>query len=193
MGMVGFGRTGTMFGFQNFEGVVPDIVTFAKGISSAYIPLSGVGMSQPIKEFFDENPLGWGTTYQAHPVAMACGYEVMKHLVKEDLINRAKALEPVMVDGLQMLQDNHNSIRHTRAKGLFGCADIVGEDGKYIQMLNDKPGDKIVAFKRRLMENGIFGLVRPPLFHCAPALNITQQELEEGFEKVDDAFHELDF
>jgi adenosylmethionine-8-amino-7-oxononanoate aminotransferase len=191
--MVGFGRTGTMFGFQNFEGVLPDIVTFAKGISASYIPLSGVGMRQPIKEFFDENPLGWGTTYQAHPVAMACGYEVMKHLIKEDLVNHSKAMEPVMIEGLQMLVDNHTSIRQARAKGMFGCIDIVGEDGQLIQMLHEKPSDKFVQFRKKLLELGIFGLVRPPLFHCAPPLISTEAELREGFAKIDEAFKVLDF
>merc|ERR1712070_651037 len=187
------GRTGTMFGFQNFEGVVPDLVTFAKGISAAYLPLSGVGMRQPIKEFFDENTLGWGATYQAHPVAMACGYEVMKHIIKEDLIGHAKSLEPVMIEELQKLVDNHSSIRQARAIGAFGCAAIIGEDGQYIQMLHDKPSAKFGAFKAKLLELGIFGLVRPPLFHCAPALITTEEELRDGFAKVDEAFNVLDF
>jgi adenosylmethionine-8-amino-7-oxononanoate aminotransferase len=191
--MVGFGRTGKMFGFQHFEGVVPDIVTFAKGISAAYIPLSGVGMRQPIKEFFDTNPIGWGATYQAHPVAMACGYEVMKHLIKEDLINHASKMEKNMVDGIQMLVDNHNSIRQGRAVGLFGCVDMVGPDGQYKNMLHEAQGDDVLAFKRKLHELGIFGLVRPPLFHTAPPLVITESELSEGFEKVDEAFKVLDF
>jgi adenosylmethionine-8-amino-7-oxononanoate aminotransferase len=191
--MVGFGRTGTMFGFQNFEGVVPDIVTFAKGISASYIPLSGVGMRQPIKEFFDENPLGWGATYVGHPVALACGYEVMKHLIKEDLISYSKSMEPVMMEELQKMVDNHTSVRQARCKGMFGCVDIVGEDGQYIQMVHDKPSDKIVQFRKKLLELGIYGFVRPPLFHCAPPIISTEAEIREGFAKVNEAFEVLDF
>lgn len=62
--MVGFGRTGKMFGFQNFEGVLPDIITCAKGITSSAIPMSMTACRKPIMDFFEENPLGWGSTYQ---------------------------------------------------------------------------------------------------------------------------------
>jgi len=191
--MVGFGRTGTMFGFQNFEGVIPDIVTFAKGISAAYVPLSGVGMREPLRKWLDDNPLGWGATYQAHPVAMACGYEVMKHLIKEDLIAHSKAMEPILKEGLQTIVDNHNSARQARVSGLFGCVDIVGEDGQLVQHLHEKPSPKVAAFKAKLMELGIFGLFRPPLFHCAPPLVITEEELRDSLKKIDEAFYVLDF
>ena len=66
--MVGFGRTGKLFGFQHYPGVMPDIVTAAKGISGAAVPLSMTACSQEIMQFFDDKPLGWGSTYQAHPV-----------------------------------------------------------------------------------------------------------------------------
>ena len=69
--MVGFGRTGKLFGFQNYDGVMPDIVSSAKGISGAAIPFSMTACSEEIMEFFEDKPLGWGSTYQAHPVAMA--------------------------------------------------------------------------------------------------------------------------
>ena len=67
--MVGFGRTGAMFGFQNYEGVLPDIVSAAKGISGATVPLSMTACSEDIMAYFEDIPLGWGSTYQAHPVA----------------------------------------------------------------------------------------------------------------------------
>jgi taurine--2-oxoglutarate transaminase len=73
--MVGFGRTGKLFGFQNYRGVMPDIVSCAKGISSACIPLSMTACNADIMEFFEDKALGWGSTYQAHPVALACAYE----------------------------------------------------------------------------------------------------------------------
>lgn len=71
--MTGFGRTGKMFGFQNYSGVVPDIFTFAKGVSSAYLPLGGVAVRKNIQDYFRTNPLGWGSTYSSHPVVVACG------------------------------------------------------------------------------------------------------------------------
>jgi len=62
--MVGFGRTGKLFGFQNFEGVLPDIISSAKGITSSAIPMSMTACRKPIMDFFEENSIGWGSTYQ---------------------------------------------------------------------------------------------------------------------------------
>ncbi|CAK9096807.1 Ankyrin-3 (ANK-3) (Ankyrin-G) [Durusdinium trenchii] len=80
--MVGFGRTGHFFAFQHFEGVIPDMVTSAKGLTGSYLPLSMVGVRQKIKNYFWEKPVGWGATYHAHPVAVACAYETVKYMLK---------------------------------------------------------------------------------------------------------------
>lgn len=75
--MTGWGRTGKWFGYQHFDGVQPDIVTSAKGLTGAMLPLSVVGMSREIQDFFKHTPLGWGATYQGHPVCLALAYEVI--------------------------------------------------------------------------------------------------------------------
>merc|ERR1712176_609743 len=106
--MVGFGRTGKFWGFQHFDGVIPDIMTSAKGLSAAYLPISVVGMRQKIKDYFMDQPLGWGATFANHPVAMACAYECVKHTVKHDLTAHAAALEPVMVEEMSRLVEKHN-------------------------------------------------------------------------------------
>jgi adenosylmethionine-8-amino-7-oxononanoate aminotransferase len=93
--MVGFARTGKMWGFQHYEGLVPDIVTSAKGLSGAYLPLAMVAMSSELQAFFKDNPIGWGSTYQSHPVALACAYECVKHMLKDDILGNVQRLEPV--------------------------------------------------------------------------------------------------
>merc|ERR1719271_262221 len=93
--MTGFGRSGEMFGFQHYA-IQPDIVTFAKGISASYIPLSGIAVSKEIQDYFRTTPLGYGATYQAHPVAMACGYEVVKHTLEADVLGHVRELAPVL-------------------------------------------------------------------------------------------------
>ena len=80
------GRTGTMFGFQHFDGVMPDMFTFAKGVTSAYLPLSGVGMRDHVFDWLRENPMGYGSTYFAHPVCCAAGYETVKHILEHDIV-----------------------------------------------------------------------------------------------------------
>lgn len=88
--MTGFGRTGTFFGFQQYEGVLPDIVTFAKGVSGAYIPMSGVALRQPLYEHFYNNPSGIGNTYSAHPVACAVAYATIKYTLDKDICGHVR-------------------------------------------------------------------------------------------------------
>jgi len=190
--MVGFGRTGKMWGFQHYEGVLPDIVTSAKGLSGAYLPISVVGMRSEIQRFFHDAPLGWGATYQAHPVSMACAYECIKHMIEHDLPGNAARLEPVMEAETRRLVERHGSVKQGRTIGLFGCVDLVTPDGKYMQPVAGPAHPAVAGFKRALADEGIFGFVRPPLLHTAPPLVITEAELVEGFNRVDRALDVLD-
>jgi len=190
--MVGFGRTGKFWGFQHFDGVIPDILTSAKGLSAAYQPIAVLGMRQPIRDFFQDKPLGWGATFANHPVAMACAYECVKHTVKEDLAGKSAALEPVMVEEMEKLVAKHNSVRQARAIGLFGCLDLVGADGNFIQQYQDVQSDKVQEFRKAMFAEGLWGLFRPPLLHCAPPLIINEEELRDGYARLDRALTTLD-
>ena len=191
--MVGFGRTGKFWGFDHYDNVVPDIVTGAKGLSAAYLPLSVVGVNSKIQEFFREHPLGWGATYANHPVALSCAYEVLKHSLDHDLTGNARALEVVMVEELEKIVQNHSSVRQARAIGLFGCIDLIGSDGRMIQKYQEPSPSKVLSFKKEMTKNGLIGLFRPPLLHCAPPLTITEAELRDGFRRLDLSLKVLDF
>jgi len=171
---------------------VPDIITSAKGLSGAYLPLSVVAMAGPIHDFFKTRSIGWGSTYHAHPVALACAYECVKHMLSEDLVGNAARLEGTMKEWTNRLVENHPSVRQGRAVGLFGCLDLQGTDGKYMQPVAGPAHPAVAGFKKALVDEGIFGLVRPPLLHTAPPLVITEDELNDGFSKVDRALHVLD-
>lgn len=190
--MVGFGRTGRFWGFENYKGLMPDIVTSAKGLSAAFLPLSMVGVRQDIHEFFKTQPIGWGATYHAHPVAMAAAYSVVKELLDKDLVTHAKQLEGVMVEELDALVQRHQSVKAGRAIGLFGCLDLVGRDGKNLQMLRDAPPPNVVKFRNAFTDQGLFGLVRAPFLHCAPPLCINEEQLRDGFARLDRALMVLD-
>jgi len=190
--MVGCGRTGKMWGFQHYDGVIPDLVTCAKGLSGAYLPLAAVAMRQPIKEFFESNPLGWGATYQAHPVALACAYECMKYMLEFQVTEHAKALEPLMVQQIGALVEKHPSVRQGRALGLFGCLDLVDAEGQFIQNVQGPMAPAAAILKQALIDNGIYGLFRPPFLHCAPPLVISEGELLDGFQRVDEALDVFD-
>jgi taurine--2-oxoglutarate transaminase len=190
--MVGFGRTGKFWGFQHYEGVIPDIMTSAKGLSAAYLPISVVGVRQKIKDYFMDHPMGWGGTFANHPVAMACAYEALKHTIEHNLTGRAAALEPVMVEEMTRIVEKHPSVRQGRAIGLFGCLDLVGSDGNSIQEYHQPQSPKIQEFRKAYFDNGLWGLFRPPLLHCAPPLIITEEELRDGFARLDKALSKLD-
>jgi len=190
--MVGFGRTGKMFGFQNYDGVVPDIVTAAKGVSSAAIPLSIMATRKHIMEAFEDQTIGWGSTYQAHPVALACAYENVKHLINEDVIGNVQRLSPVFDEAMKNVAENHPSIKQYRNVGLFGCFDAHAPDGTNPQLQHEALSNAFVAYKKAYNDNGLIGLLRPPHLHVAPPLNITEDELLDGFERQDKALYALD-
>ena len=146
--MVGFGRTGQLFGFQNYEGVIPDIVTAAKGITSAALPLSMTATRKHIMEAFEEMPLGWGSTYQAHPVAMACAYENVKYLIKNDIIGHVQRLAPVFENAMRTMTENHPSVKQYRHIGMFGCFDTHLPDGSNPQLQHTAIDQAYVAYKK---------------------------------------------
>jgi len=190
--MAGFGRTGELWAFEHFPGVLPDIVTSAKGLTGAYMPMSVVGVREKIKQTFHDMPLGWGATYQAHPVAMACAYECLKYTLRQDLSGKAKALQTVMHEEIDALVEKHPSVKAGRAIGLFGCLDLQGPDGKMIQPLAGPSPPQIMELRKALRENGLMALFRPPLLHCCPPLVITEAELRDGFQRLSTSLNTLD-
>ena len=146
--MVGFGRTGELFGFQNYEGVIPDIVTAAKGLTSAALPLSMVACRKHIMESFEEKSLGWGSTYAAHPVAMACAYENVKHLIKSDVIGHVQRIAPIFNECMQNLTEKHPSIKQYRHIGMFGCFDAHRPDGSNPQLQHTAVDKAFVEYKK---------------------------------------------
>jgi adenosylmethionine-8-amino-7-oxononanoate aminotransferase len=184
--MVGFGRTGKMFGFQNYEGVIPDIVTAAKGLTAAALPISMAVCKKEIMESFEDRALGWGSTYQAHPVAMSCAYETVKYLIKNDVVGHVQRLNPAFENAMRTVAENHPSIKQYRSVGLFGCWDVHMPDG------SNPPQEKFMSYKKSYAENGLIGLVRPPHIHSAPPLIITEDEMLEGFDRNDKALYALD-
>jgi taurine---2-oxoglutarate transaminase len=190
--MVGFGRTGKLFGFETYENVLPDIVTAAKGISGSFLPLSMMACSEPIMEYFENQPLGWGSTYQAHPVAMAASYEVVKYLIQNDIVGHVQSLAPLFADEMQRLANAHPSVKQVRAIGLFGCLDVQDSAGNNPKLQHEAAHEAFYKYKTAFAENGLVGIHRYPHIHCAPPLVINEEELLDGFQRLDRALHVLD-
>ncbi|CAE8630467.1 unnamed protein product, partial [Polarella glacialis] len=190
--MVGFGRTGKFYGFQHFEGVIPDIVTSAKGLTGSFLPLAMVGVRQKIKDHFWKNPVGWGATYHAHPVALACAYETVKYFMKEDVIGNVQKMEPIMMEELNKIVAKYKCVRQGRAVGLFGCLDLMDRSGRLVQKLGEPMTPEVQKLRKAMRDEGLFALFRPPLLHCAPPLIINEEELRDGFRRLDKALDVLE-
>lgn len=133
--MSGFGRTGKFWGFQHYEGVVPDIMTSAKGLSASIIPLAMVGVSSKIKAYFDTVSPGWGSTFHAHPVATNCAYATLKHMIDTDLMGHVAKMDLVLKEEVGRMVNDHPSVARGRSHGMMACLDIVGNDGRPIQQM----------------------------------------------------------
>jgi len=160
--MMGFGRTGTMFGFQNYEGVMPDIVTCAKGISSSAVPMSMVASNEKILNYFEDKPIGWGSTYQGHPVALAVAYESTKYLIMNNIVSRTKAMAPLFETCMQRLTENHPCIKQYRAIGLFGCLDVQDIFGNNPKLQHEGAHEAFHKYKEAFLREGLVGIHRYP-------------------------------
>jgi taurine--2-oxoglutarate transaminase len=189
--MAGWGRTGKLFAFEHFD-VVPDIVTFAKGITSSYIPLGVMALSDPIAEHFKTNVFWGGLTYNSHALALRTAEAVIEVMLEEKMLENATRLGAVMRSEMDRLTEKHPSVKVGRCLGLFGMIDLqknsAGEPMAPYNGTSEAMG-KLNAFFR---DNGLFTFVRWGSFMCNPPLCITESQLLECFEIIDRALDVTD-
>ncbi|MBL4847997.1 MAG: aminotransferase class III-fold pyridoxal phosphate-dependent enzyme [Planctomycetes bacterium] len=182
--MCGWGRTGKLFAFEHYD-VVPDIVCMAKGLTSSYIPLGAMGVSDKIAAHFRDNVFWGGLTYNSHALALATAEAVIDVLIGEGMVENAVKMGAVMRSEMDRLQAKHPSVREGRQIGLFGMIDVQkNSQGESIAPYNGThPAmGKLGAFFR---EQGLFTFIRWGSFMCNPPLCITEEQLLEAFEIVD--------
>jgi taurine--2-oxoglutarate transaminase len=182
--MAGWGRTGKRYAFEH-GGIIPDIVTMAKGLTSSYVPLGAMAVSDRIAAHFQDNVFWGGLTYNAHPFCLEVAMAVLDVMEDEDLVGNAARMEAVMKRQMERLRQKHPSVAEGRAIGLFGTLDLrknsaneplCGYGGSHPVM------GKLGAFFR---EEGLFTFLRPSGVMCNPPLSITEAQLCEGFEVID--------
>jgi len=184
--MAGFGRTGKLFAFEH-GGIVPDIVTMAKGLTSSYTPLGAMGVRDAIADHFRDNVFWGGLTYNAHALSCATALANIDVLIDEDLIGNAARLSAVMRAEMDRLTAAHPSLKVGRNIGLFGMLDIQkNAAGDLIAPYNGAhPAmGKANAYCR---EQGLFTFFRWSHIMCNPPLCITEEQLLEGFAIIDRA------
>ena len=185
--MSGFGRTGAWFAVDHW-GVVPDLLTMAKGLTSSYLPLGAVAMRRQIADAFEDKAFGGGLTYNSHPMGCATALAVIDVYEQDGLIERARRMGEVMRGHMARLKEKHPSVGAHRNIGLFGILELVRDRETYEPMAPyGGLSDEMKAIGAYFREHGLFTFIRFNTIHCNPPLTISEEEMAEGFEIIDGA------
>lgn len=190
--MSGFGRTGEWFAVNHWN-VVPDMITMAKGLTSAYVPLGAVGMRRGIADHFHDRVFPGGLTYNSHPLACATALATIDVYEQDDLIGNAKRMGGLMSALMAELTAAHPSVGATRSIGLFGIVELVRDRATRTPLAPfNGSSPEMVALGKAFRERGLYTFVRWNTFFTNPPLSITEAELREGFEIIDGALTLVD-
>ena len=184
--MAGFGRTGDWFAFQNPQlnpdGVVPDLVTFAKGVNSGYVPAGGVLLPPTIAAEFDTRVFPGGLTYSGHPLAMASIVASIDAMRDEGIIdNAARIGADVLGPALHALAERHQVIGEVRGLGVFWALELVADRVTREPL----PAADMAGIKRRLMDAGLLPFVQDNRIHVVPPCIVTDEEVRRGVAILD--------
>lgn len=183
--MAGFGRTGRWFGVDHW-GVVPDIITMAKGLTAAYVQLGAVGMRHDIGRHFQDHVFFGGLTYNSHPLACATALATISVYEDEDLIVRADRMGRLMRTHMEGLRERHPSVGAIRNIGLFGIVELVRSRDPFTPLTPyNGTSEEMAALTRAFRESGLYTMVRWNYFFTNPPLVISEDEMREGFEIID--------
>ena len=189
--MTGFGRTGAAFAAQTF-GVTPDMLTFAKGVTSAYVPLGGVAVRESLAKFFDDKPLPSGHTFSGHPLAVAAGLAAVKAYREEGLFERARTIEGWLRSRFDALQKRHRTLGEARGIGAFFGLELVSDPEKHTPLVEWQGSQSLAPFYGDLLRRGLYIYGRYNCIVVAPPLTVSESELDEAVAILDDAFTELE-
>ena len=185
--MSGFGRTGKWFAIENWN-VVPDMITMAKGLTSAYAPLGAVAMKPEIAAAFDEHAFESGLTYTSHPISMAAAVANIQAMREDKVVEHAAGMGAVLRRMLSDLGEAHPSVGEVRSIGLFGIIELV-KDRKTKEPVAPWNGSspEMVALRKYCMDHGLFLYTHWHTVLIIPPLIISEKELKEGFDVLDEA------
>lgn len=191
--MAGWGRTGKMFAFENYD-IKPDLVTFAKGVTCGYVPLGGVAVSSKISSYFDDHMLSCGLTYSGHPLACAAGIACVNYYKEAGLLENAVKVGKVLGEKLEVLKEKHPCVGDVRYIGLFSCIELV-KDKKTKEPLVEYGSDPQGTMKKingELARRGFMTYTHENMVFISPALIITEEQLLEEMEKMDEVLSIVD-
>lgn len=186
--MSGFGRCGEWFAVDHWK-VMPDIMTVAKGLTSGYVPLGAVIVTEKIGNYFEDHVLYAGLTYNSHPLGCAAAIATINVYKEEGLIENARKMGKVLGKELEKLKAKHPSIGDVRYIGLFSMIEFVKnrKTKEPLAPFNAKP-EEMGAMSRLehfLLDNGLYTMVRWNNVHLNPPLCIIEEQIMEGLRILD--------
>ncbi|MEF3402528.1 aspartate aminotransferase family protein [Agromyces sp. CCNWLW203] len=189
--MVGFGRIGEWFAVNAFD-VVPDLITFAKGVNSGYVPLGGVVISQKIASHFDTVAFAGGLTYSGHPLACAAGVATFEVFERDGILERVRDLGSRVVEPrLREIAAKHPSVGEIRGAGLFWAIELVRDPASREPLVPFNAGGAdaapMAAVAAACKQAGLWPFIHFNRMHVAPPLVITEDELVRGLDIIDEA------
>ncbi|WTB89602.1 aspartate aminotransferase family protein [Streptomyces cellulosae] len=194
--MAGFGRTGTWFAADLYD-VVPDLMTFAKGVNSGYVPLGGVAISAEIAATFATRPYPGGLTYSGHPLACAAAVATINVMEEEGVVENAASLGASVVGpGLRELAERHPSVGEVRGTGMFWAVELVRDRETREPLVpynaSGEANAPMAAFAAAAKKAGLWPFVNMNRTHVVPPLNTREAELKEGLAALDAALSVAD-
>ncbi len=192
--MAGFGRTGKWFAFQNYD-VTPDLVVFAKGCNSGYVPAGGVIISEPIVATFQDRVFPGGLTYSGHPLAMGSIVAAIDIMKEEGTMEQATKMgQEILGPGLRSLVERHPIIGEVRGLGCFWAVELVlNRETKEPALAYAAPmAGPMVELLGECKKRGLLPFVVGNRIHMVPPLNISEAEAKEGIALLDEALSVVD-
>lgn len=194
--MAGFGRTGTWFAADLYD-VVPDLMTFAKGVNSGYVPLGGVAISPEIAATFATRAYPGGLTYSGHPLACAAAVATINVMEEEGVVQNAASLGASVVGpGLRELAERHPSVGEVRGTGMFWAVELVRDRETREPLVpynaSGEANAPMAAFAAAAKKAGLWPFVNMNRTHVVPPLNTGEAELKEGLAALDAALSVAD-
>jgi len=193
--MSGFGRTGEWFAVDNWD-VVPDMIATAKGITSGYLPLGAVIVSDRIAEYFQDHTFWGGLTYSGHPMSCAAGIAALQVYEQDGLLENARRMGAVMAEGLADLKARHPSVGEVRGLGLFWNIELVKDRQTREPLVpwNAKGSElgPMPQLAGHMRERGLYTFVKWNWIFVVPPLCITAEQIAEGLSVIDSALEIAD-
>jgi len=179
--MAGFARTGEWFAINHW-GVTPDLISFAKGVNSGYVPIGGVILSRPIAESFMDNPYPGGLTYSGHPLACASAVASIAIMRDEGIVEHARDLGArVIGPALHALAERHPSVGEVRGLGVFWALELVSDRDARTPLTAEAMGQVAAACKAA----GMWPFIAGNRVHVVPPCVIDEADFAEGLRALD--------